>query len=111
MGTQQQLKSAVNMQRGNITLGCDKDKFISTSKGTYSFNFDGNQFKAVQQMANSLSRDLKSSHFSMGKNNDPMSTIARESYNSKNGMVNPNISKSVPNLRKTNVVMGDDKVS
>jgi len=41
-----------------------------------------------------------------------MSTIARESYNARNGMINTsNISKSVPNLRASNLKMGDDKVN
>jgi len=112
-GTQQQLKSTHEVaQKGNITLGCDRDNFVSTSKGTYAFNFDQNSFNNVQKLANSLKKDLRSSHFSMGKNVDPMSTIARESYNARNGMINTsNISKSVPNLRASNLKMGDDKVN
>ena len=49
---------------------------MSTSGGTY--NKKEANFKEVQDMAKFLSKDLKSSHFSMGKNNDPMSTVARE---------------------------------
>jgi len=63
-------------------------------------------------MANTLKKDLRSSHFSMGKNVDPMSTIARESYNARNGMINiSNKTQSMPDLRASNLKMGDDQVN
>jgi len=66
-----------NLKQGNISLGSDNNHFVSTSRGTY--NHKVSNFKEVQDMAKYLSKDLKSSHFSMGKSNEPMSTIARES--------------------------------
>lgn len=60
-------------------------------------------------MAKFLGKDLKSSHFSMGKNNEPMSTIAREAYCFR---PQPTLlsSQSAPNFRGNNIKMGDDKV-